>query len=308
MHVAILGAGALGRVYGARLAMRAPVEVSFVVRPAMLHENAPFLLERVDDRDDVLRLESPARVSDIPAHADVVLVCVRAEQLDDDLVKLLACRPTIPTVMLTPMMPGDYERMRTLLGPRVIAAMPGVVAYVRDDGVVRYWVPRTAPTLIEEQRPVNEAVTELERMLTRAGLHTKTELGVHESNPATTVTFIPIAMALDVGGGVDALLDDEALLDVALRAASEGLELAHRIGKVATWASLLTKFVSRATLKIGIGIAKQKAPEAIFYAEMHFGRKLHAQNVAMAEAIVRLAEEKGTPHAALAELRDRLKR
>jgi hypothetical protein len=131
-------------------------------------------------------------------------------------------------------------------------------------------------------------------------------MGVHDSNPATTVTFIPLAMAIDAGGGVDALLANDALLDVALRAAAEGHELASRIGKAAPWASLLTRFVTRRTLKIGVGIAKHQAPEAVHYAEEHFGRKLHAQNVSMARAIVDLAREKGAPHDALAELADKL--
>src|SRR5262249_22526099 len=92
------------------------------------------------------------------------------------------------------------------------------------------------------------------------------------------------------------------------RAAGEGHELALKIGKAASWASLLLKFVTRTTLKIGVGLAKQKSPEAIFYVDEHFGRKLHAQNVAMARAIVDLAKSKGTPRDALEELAERLTR
>jgi ketopantoate reductase len=307
MHVAIVGAGALGRVYGGRLALLTPVEVSFVVRPPRVEDAAPFVLERVDERDDVLRIEAPTRVSEIPKDADVVVVCVRGEQLDDALVELVRGGPDAPVIVMTPMMPGDYERLRGALGERVIAAMPGVVAYVRHDDAVRYWVPRVAPTLLDERKDMPEAVVELERMWTRAKLPTRREQGVHESNPATTVTFIPLMMALDVGGGVDALLANDALVHLALRAAHEGKELAVRLGKVASWATLLTKFVNRTTLRIGVGIAKHQSPEAVAYVDEHFGRKLHAQNVAMAEAIVGLAEQKGTPHDALVELRDRLR-
>jgi len=146
------------------------------------------------------------------------------------------------------------------------------------------------------------------RELDRAKLHAKLELGVHESNPATTVTFIPLMMALDLGGGVDGLLENGDLLELALAAASEGHDLARKPGKVAAWVSILTKFVNKTTLKLGVGIAKHQSPEAVHYVEEHFGKKLHAQNVAMARAIVDLAKEKGTPHAALADLADRLAR
>jgi 2-dehydropantoate 2-reductase len=280
--------------------------VTYVVRPARTSEREPFVLERVDERDDNLRVDAPARAAQIPADADAVVVCVRAEQLDAALVELARRGPDAPLVMMTPMLPGDYDRLRTELGERVVAAMPSAVAYVRNDDVVRYWLPRVAHTLIDEApsggAAMADATRELAHLLERAGLRPKIELGVHESNPATTVTFIPLTMALDVGGGVDGLMADEALVELAIRAAGEGHELAQRIGKVASWATLLTKFVTKTTLKIGVGLAKQKSSEAVFYVDEHFGRKLHAQNVAMARAIVDLAKEKGTPHEALEEL------
>ncbi len=308
MHAAIVGAGALGCVYGARLAAVARVGVTFVVRPARVREARGMLLERVDERDDVLRIASPDYAAEVPAHADVVLVCVRGEQLDDGLVELLRRGPDVPAVVLTPMMPGDYERMRDegALGDRVVAAMAGVVAYVREDGVVRYWLPTMAPTLIDEVRGAGEAVAEIALMLVRAGIRARIELGVHESNPATTVTFAPLTMALDVGGGVDGLLADASLTSLAIRAAREGVELGRHVGAVAPWAAAMTKFLNRMTLRIGVGLAKRQSPEAIHYVDEHFGRKLHAQNVSMARALVTLAETKGTPHEALAALRDRL--
>jgi ketopantoate reductase len=316
VHVAVVGAGALGRVYGVRLARVANEEVTFVVRdvsPAASEPGtrgasarAPFVLERVDQHDDVLRLDAPAVATEVPRNADLVLVCVRGEQLGAELEALLARGPDAPAVVLTPMMPGDYDRLRAALGTRVIAAMPGVVAYTRADGIVRYWLPRVAPTLIETQDPPRDALRALERALERAGMRARHEEGVHASNPATTATFVPLAMALDVAGGVDALLADGALVELALRAADEGRALAQRIGKVAGWAAILTKFVGKTTLKLGVGLAKRQAPEAVFYVEEHFGRKLHAQNVAMARAMVALAARHGTARAALSELTARL--
>jgi ketopantoate reductase len=306
MHAAVVGAGALGCVYGARLAAVARVGVTFVVRPARVASLQRMVLERVDERDDVIVMQAPDVAAEVPPHADVVIVCVRGEQLDDALAALLRRGPDVPFVMMTPMMPGDYERMRAALGDAVVAAMPGVVAYLREDGVVRYWLPRMAATLLDERRGGPSILPELARMLTRAGIHARMEMGVHESNPATTVTFAPLTMALDVGGGVTGLLADRALTTLALRAASEGAELGRSLGAVASWAGAVTKFLNRFTLRVGVGIARHQSPEAVHYVDTHFGHKLHAQNVAMAAAIVRLAEEKGTRHEALDALRERL--
>ncbi len=306
MHAAVVGAGALGCVYGARLAVVGGAGVTFVVRPARAAKGGAMLLERVDERDDALRLAAPTYATDVPAHADVVLVCVRGEQLDDALVALLARTPDVPVVLLTPMLPADYARMHAALGARVVAAMAGVIAYLRADGVVRYWLPRMAATLIDDGDDVPEIVRELTRTLERTGIRARMEAGVRASNPATTVTFAPLMMALDVGGGVSGLLEDRALTALALRAAAEGASLATCLGPVASWASVITRFLNGITLRVGVRLARLQSPEAVFYVDEHFGRKLHAQNVAMANAIVLLAEEKGTPHAALGALRDRL--
>ena len=78
------------------------------------------------------------------------------------------------------------------------------------------------------------------------------------------------------------------------------------MGKAEAWASPLLRFVGPMTLKVGIGLARSRAPEAVAYVEQHFGRKLHAQNVVMARRIVDLAVERGTPHEALRKLLERL--
>jgi 2-dehydropantoate 2-reductase len=250
----------------------------------------------------------------VPAQADVIVVCVRAEQVDAPLESALAAAPDVPIVMLTPLMPAALEGLCRALGPRVVVAMPGVVAYVKSadrasDEVTRYWLPRVAPTLIDEAPADAErdSVKGLVDALVKAGLPARIERGVRETNPATTVSFIPLAMALDAAGGSDALLADDALLALAIDAAREGHELSLRIGKAAGWAGLLTRFVGPRMLRVGLAVARSHSPEAVAYVEEHFGHKLHAQNVAMAEAMIQLAREKETPHDALDRLLARLK-
>jgi hypothetical protein len=306
MHVAIIGMGALGRVYGARLIAYGGTSVTFVGRHARANAaTAPFHITRIDG-DGAKNELTPTIDVGVPAHADVVLVCVRVEQLDDAFDRLLEAVPTVPVVMLTPMLPHDMERLTQAHGARIRAAMPGVVAYLDPQGDCRYWLPKVAPTLIDAAPPIPTAVAELVRALAAAGFGGKLELGVHESNPATTLSFIPLAMGVDAAGSVDQLLADRALLKIALDAVDEGLVLARRIGRTPAWLDLLTRFAGPIALKVGIGITRSRAPEALRYIDEHFGRKLHAQNVVMARAIVALADEKGTRAEALRELLARL--
>lgn len=279
MRVAIVGAGALGSVYGARLARFAGCEVSVVARaPAPASE---VRLERVDD-GEVLRWQVPARVTAAPADADVVLAFVRYEQL----ATLPACIPPskAPVVVMTPMMPQDHAMLAAALPGRLRTGMPSVVSYQNAAKAIRYWLPRVATTFVE-QSPSGPSPAEIElvKRLVRAEIGAKLAKDVLERNVATTVSFIPLAMALDLAGSIDVVLEHDRFLALALHAADEGRELGRAVGKAEAWASTLLRFVGPLTLKVGVGLARSRAPEAVAYVEDHFGRKLHAQNVAMAE-------------------------
>src|ERR1700735_3235260 len=99
MRVAIVGAGALGSVYGARLEKYAGCEVSVVARAPALPNLVP--LERVED-GEVLRWEVPARVTSAPTDADVILAFVRYEQLGT--LPERVAMSTAPVVVMTPML------------------------------------------------------------------------------------------------------------------------------------------------------------------------------------------------------------
>jgi hypothetical protein len=303
MNVAIVGAGALGRVYAVTLAERAKIGVTLVVRPGREKSVGPVRIERVDADHAVETWQEPVTSSSVPPDADAVLVTVRAEQLDASLDRLLE-GTSAPVVVLTPMMPDDFERLSARYGARVRAGMAGAVAYVNDAGACRYWLPRMAATLVDQAKgePESTALVELVHALASAGMSARFELGVHELNPATTVSITPAAMGLDAAGGIDPLLDDSELLRLTLDAIAEGVELGKRIGKSAGWLSLLMPFVGKRMLRVGVSLARKRWPESLSYVEVHFGRKLHAQNVAMGKAIVELAKKKRTSHDALESL------
>lgn len=306
MRVAVFGAGALGAVYGVRLAVHGDVDVTFVVRPSRVASHEPIAIESVrNDRRDAI--DAPDRADVVPGDADVILLAVGTEDLDA--LKGPIGTSNAPLVILTPMLPKDWARVRGTFGERAHAAMPNVVAYARkEDGVVRYWLP-PAPTKIDEPRPGSastEAVRELVAALSRAGLRAKLELAVHETNPATTVCFIAIGMVLSIAGSAEALVADDALLSLATRACREGVRLSHRIGQPELWASLAPVISAPWALRAWLRALGRLSPEGLFYAEEHFARKLKDQHRVMIGEMIELAREKGLPREAFEELAARL--
>lgn len=310
MHVAIVGAGALGAVYGTYVQRHTPASVSFVVRPNRVASREPIVVERVHftrKRGAVEAreiIDEPVLVDRVPPDADVVVLAVGTDDLD-------AIRPLLegtsaPVVVLTPMMPQDYRRMREAFGARVLAAMPSVVSYRRDDGVFRHWL-LPSPTRIDEPRALDSAaVRALARAFTDAGIPTTFELGVHETNPATTASFIPLVMLVAVAGGLHALREDDALVDLAVRACREGSVLGRRIGTPVFGAGLSAIAARRSSLRAFEAMCRAICPEILHYVDVHFGRKLAAQHRRMAASMLELARERDLPHAALEEVARRL--
>ncbi|MBK9260894.1 MAG: oxidoreductase [Polyangiaceae bacterium] len=313
MHVIVLGAGALGRIYGARLAA-AGVAVSFLVRKSRLDETYSFVVEQVNGEKRRNVVERPNRIATIPNDATLVLLTVRFDQIDrirhdpnDELANLLRAAPAAPVVVLSPALAPQLEALKNVVGRRVVSAMPGVFGYiddVDDRGVVRYWATGIAPTLFDDEASgevhslSRDALEVLARRLTNDGLPTRFERDVASLNAASTTAFFPLIAAIDAGHGVDGVLGDKELLDTAISAAKECETLGKKIGKVAPWAQLLTRFIGPYTIKPGVALARRVAPETVRFVERHFGRKLHAQHLAMGDTIREIGREHGIdmPH------------
>lgn len=315
MHVTIVGAGALGRIYGVRLAALGE-QVSFVVREARLAETAPFVIERVhaDRRRDVI--DRPDRVAAVPAKTAAVIVAVRFDQLEGEgsVIDVLRGAPPAPIVLLTPLLPKQRAALEQAIGRKVVPGMPSVSGYLDDRDVVRYWLPRVAATLLDEpagQSPdeirMRAAVEELARRIDKAGVPAHLARDVAALNVATTVAFFPLIAAIDAGDGIDGVLADKELVASVLDAAKECEALAHELGKVASWAHLLMRFVGPYTLKPGVTLARTVAPEAVKFVEAHFGPKLHAQHLAMGDTILALGRERGRAMPALTREMDVLR-
>ncbi len=297
MKVAIVGAGALGCTYAAHLA-----EVAEVVLVVRASERAPrrVVLERVGSAGPPRVLEAPAIETSVPADADVVLLAVRVDQVDPAQLRAIAASgpPDRVIVALTPMLPELRARVVEALGPLLVDAMPGVAAYAPKppsggELCVRYWTPKSAPTILEEHPddPARGAkVRRLADALARSGMPVRVSRKVHEENQATTIAMFPLLLAIAAAGSVERLLADRALLKLALAATKETRAIAKTVGELAAFASILLSFAGPLTLRAGMKIVHARAPEAVTFLEQHFGRKLREQNRVMFEAIAHLGE------------------
>ena len=185
------------------------------------------------------------------------MVTVHQDQIDVALIALLK-NSNAPIVMLSPMFESDMNALVHALGPRVFPALPSVVSYDKNR-VIRYWLPRAATTTIEsENAPV--AIGDLVHAIAAAGITAKLDTRVLAQNVATTVSFMPIVMGMDIAGSIDALMSDKELLHLSIDAVNEAGKLAKVVGAPAAWAELLLHFVGGFTLKAGIALARNALP------------------------------------------------
>lgn len=309
MRIAIVGAGALGRSYGVRLAL-AGEDVRFVVRPARAAaQPEPFILEQVNGDKERHVLDYPQLVTSVPADSEVIVLTVHTDQIVDEpepadgarVHDLLRDAPDVPIVTLTPLFPAQVAEIEAASKKTIFPGIPGVVGYIDERGVLRYWVPGSAMTFFDV-RAARTAVEELARRLTRAGIPTQLERDVGPLNAATTIAFFPFTAALGLTGSIDGVLGNKELSHTVLEAAKECEALAKKVGKVASWAQLLGRFIGPFTLKPGVALARRLAPEAVHFVEVHFGSKLAGQHAVIGATILELGRERGVAMPELAKL------
>lgn len=293
MHVALVGAGDLGRVVGVRLAVAAGLDVSFVTRRG--GPLGPVAIERAGRGAERQTLPDVVALREPPAHADAFVVAVRVEQLDALLEATWLRSSEAPVLCLTPLLPLALERIKSRLGARIAAAMPNVMAYRRGD-ITRYWLsPRLVPMRVEAPKGrAPEPLARLVGALDRAGFGARFELGTEEMNAATTVAALPLYMLPACGrGGLREALSDEELSSLAFRALAETRRLAHHVGRPAPGASPLLALARPWQLRALSKLGPSAGGEVATFWNEHFGQKLAAQHRAMAHQVLALARRLG---------------
>lgn len=321
MKIAIVGAGALGRIYGVRLAARH--EVVFVVRPARLGETEPFRVEHAVPLGAAHAIRAPRRVDSIPVDCDAAIVTLRFDTIvraDDDLRRALAAPPRTLVVCLSPVFDAQRRTLDDVAGHPVVPALPGVSGYVDGRGVVRYWVPPVAPTLIDDgavrwrDLPRSAGAREdrasregLVRALEEVRLPARLARDVAAVDAATTVSFFPAIAAVCAGGGLAGLAADPALLAIVVAAGHECARLAPHLGEPAPWAPLFQRLFAPAPLRASLAVGRLLASEPIRFVDEHFGPKLRDQHLAMGDEVAALASAQGVPTPALEALLARVR-
>jgi 2-dehydropantoate 2-reductase len=113
-------------------------------------------------------------------------------------------------------------------------------------------------------------------------------------------------MAVALANGLEGLARDAELLDLVRRACREGVAIARRIGRPEALSPLAPLAAGPIAMRATVAALKRLSPEALFYVDEHFGRKLREQHRTMARGVVEVARERDLPHAALDELARRL--
>lgn len=298
MHVAIIGAGALGRVYGVHL-VDGGERVTFVVRAARVAETSPFVIQRKNGDRRRRELVAPIRSAHVPADADLVLLTIRVDQLDDGIERLVKAAPPVPLVSLTPLLPNTLARVSGWVDGRALVGMPTLAASAREDGVDDYWAFRASPSLFEAGPP---EVARLVAALGRSGIPARLSSDVRARNPATTMAFFPISVAVSRAGGIERLLEDPELCRLGARAARETYALARQIGPIDAAAALALRTVTPGTLRAAFTLLTRLLPRATRFVDDHFGDKLGQQHRCLGAEILELGSAHGVPLPSLAAL------
>jgi 2-dehydropantoate 2-reductase len=289
MHVAVIGAGALGRVFGVLLA-DAGQRVTFVVRPSRADETTPFVIERRNGDRRRRQIRSPVRAIDIPQDAALALLAVRVDQLDDSIEGLIRRGPAVPLVSLTPLLPLTLQRVSEWTSGRCFVAMPSLAASARADGTDDYWAFRLSPSLFEPGAP---EVAGLVQALVDSKLPVRLAPDVRTRNPALTMAFFPITVAVSRAGGIDELLRDAPLAELGARATRETLQLAREVGPIDTAVAMALRALTPRTLRGAFLLLVRLFPRATRFVDTHFGDKLGDQHRRIGAEILELGEQHG---------------
>lgn len=293
MNVTIFGAGAMGTLYGARLAARGHA-VSVLARGARR--------AAIDERGLRVRPRGTREAASYPVvtiasldgHAtDLVLVLVRAQQLGAVL-PLLAKHDGDVALMVN--VARGYDAWRAALGDRFFVAFPGATGHFVEGDVVEYEiVPGVAqPTVIgEPSGPPKDRSRALAAALRDAGFPTslRSDMEAWQRTHAAWITPFMLAASIaerDPAGGVS-----RALLALWVDAMREGLAALRAEGVEPTPASIRMLAAAPRALVTGSVAAVLGASRSLREHLVAAGVDSREEGIALAREIADRAAEIG---------------
>jgi 2-dehydropantoate 2-reductase len=227
MRILVFGAGALGTLYAARLAM-AGNEVALLARGRRLEalrEGGVRIRPRGSRTLPPASVRVVERMTD--SSHDLVIVLVRRHQVDEALRGVTASRDASDVLMMVNVASG-YETWRAALGARLLVGFAGAVAGLAPDGVLEYEVAPALfqPTVLGEPAgPPSERVHRVARALADAGFPVQTRDDMEDWQYAHAAWITPFMLVTAVAARDPDRLKDKALLRLWMGATKEGVRL-----------------------------------------------------------------------------------
>ena len=238
MRVLVVGAGVIGRIYAARLAL-AGNQVALVARGSATTTLAKGIrIHAIGERERTVRVPIVTDVSEA-GDVDIAFLAVRRDQLDAAIPDFARIRSRLVVSLID--IPRGLPEFRKLIGPaRFIPAFPGVAGSVSDDGVVYFIDVRQQPTTVEDAPDAAEVVGLLEE----AGFRTATVPNM-DSWLQTHVVFITAfeAAIVRAGGDVASLAHDYSAVHDVVVEVRRGLRALTARGVQVSPSSLKTIFI-----------------------------------------------------------------
>lgn len=230
-RVAVVGAGVIGQVFAALL-HQAGHEVYLMARGQRLEQlqSHGVRMRREDRQDKSCTVTVPVRSLDSPPTVDVVLLTVRAQQLDSAMKVISGMGQPLVVPMMHLADQLDYLE-KTLGVERLVLAFPGMGGFREGSGRIVWAAVRQQPTTVDALAPAARRVREL---LASTGLRTSLEphmrdwLNVHSIFVACLSTAVLVA-----GGDPVRVANDPRIVPEMVAAIRSGLAgYQHQGGRI----------------------------------------------------------------------------
>ena len=311
MKVVVVGAGAVGQVYGRHLQLGG-ADVSLLVKPAHLDSARRgfelYPLHRRRPRRAPVRFEAPAFDSIYAAMSqrpDAVVLCVSSTALRAGTwLEELAGELGVATLVALQPSPGDLDYVcARVASEQVVAGLIAIVSYLGplpgerlpSPGTV-YWFPPLGRSLFSGTRA--EALVDCFRA---GGLPVRRVRDASATGAHGAAVLLTLVIALEIADwSLDALRRDRELLGLAHAGAAEAMRaLEHHLGVRPPRSMGLARPLG---LKLGLGLGERAAPfDLEAYLRLHF-QKVGAQTAFWLDEVRTLAAGAELPAPALAEL------
>lgn len=287
-NIAVLGAGPLGTLVAAQL-QRGAAEVTLVKRRVA----QPYEHFKLASQLFGATFAASLRCSDVlPVEVDVVIVAVRAEQLDSDLLATLRASNAKAVLVFSPLFGATLQAWREAL-PGLCVGMPALAAEFSNQArtELRYW---QVPFTFIERGPAPAQLQAVVYALRKGGAWISWVSDAEARTLANTVALFPLHVAVFRQPHLRDWIADVQLRRELAKALARALRLGRLLGPLELALVVLVWWLSSATrIALAVRLANLLTPSMCGFVERHFGAKLGLQHAALAHEIQGMAEARG---------------